>query len=111
MSSKTVSICAAAKPASGTCTALTPFASFARQGGDDGHAVAAKRGEGFEIRRDARAAAWIKTRYPEEFLTMSPAAPHSWVMAREFQLPIVIEIQSIRTSSRGHQPRSKIYRN
>jgi hypothetical protein len=40
-----------------------PLRILRGQGGDDGHAVAAKRGEGFEIRRDARAAAWIETRY------------------------------------------------
>jgi hypothetical protein len=28
---------------------------------DDGHAVAAERGKGFEIGRDARPAAWVKT--------------------------------------------------
>jgi hypothetical protein len=44
------------------------------QGGDDGHPVAAKRGEGFEIRRDACAATWIKTRYREKILDHVPAA-------------------------------------
>jgi hypothetical protein len=44
------------------------------QGGDDCHSVAAKRGEGFEIGRDSRAAAWIKTRYRENILDHVPAA-------------------------------------
>src|SRR3984893_3905779 len=60
-----------------------PLRILRGQGGEDGHAVAAKRGKGLQIRRDARAPAWIKTRYREKILdhvpasrrTATPAAP------------------------------------
>ena len=52
-----------------------PLRILRGQGGDDGHAVAAKRGEGFEIGRDARAAAWIKTRDREKILDHVPTSP------------------------------------